>query len=193
MPTPMDADLQHVARVRSGDRHAYGELVERHREIVFRVAARIVGESDADDVAQDAFVRAYYRIDQFRAQGTFRAWLLQITRTTALNWLAKRRPQPAPEIERLADDEDEDRDRVPVRALEDKERRERLRGKVGLLTPHHRSVLVLRDVEGLEYAEIAETTGMPLGSVKGRLHRARAELIELLRRNSYDWELPDDA
>jgi DNA-directed RNA polymerase specialized sigma24 family protein len=54
-------------------------------------------------------------------------------------------------------------------------------------------VLVLRDLEGLTYDEIATTTGMPLGSVKGRLHRARAELIDALRRNTYDWELPDDS
>jgi RNA polymerase sigma-70 factor (ECF subfamily) len=59
------------------------------------------------------------------------------------------------------------------------------------LSPAHRAVLVLRDIEGLTYEEIAEVTETPLGSVKGRLHRARGELIDILRRNTYDWELPE--
>jgi RNA polymerase sigma-70 factor (ECF subfamily) len=81
--------------------------------------------------------------------------------------------------------------RTPARQLEDRERRERLARKLRLLRPEHRVVLVLRDLEGLAYEEIAVATGMPLGSVKGRLHRARAELIDVLRNNTYDWELPD--
>ena len=85
----------------------------------------------------------------------------------------------------------ESTERTPARLLEDSERRDRLTGKLRLLRPEHRLVLVLRDVEGLTYEEIAVATGMPLGSVKGRLHRARAELIDALRRNTYDWELPD--
>lgn len=74
--------------------------------------------------------------------------------------------------------------------LEERERRDRLQRKLDLLRPAHRAVLVLRDVEGLSYDEIAEITQSPLGSVKGRLHRARGELIDLLRANTYDWELP---
>ena len=74
--------------------------------------------------------------------------------------------------------------------LETRERRERLEGKLRLLRPEHRAVLVLRDLEGLPYEDIATATSMPLGSVKGRLHRARDELIDILRRNTYDWELP---
>ncbi len=79
----------------------------------------------------------------------------------------------------------------PASRLEDRERRERLRSKLALLRDSHRSVLVLRDLEGLSYQEIAELTDTPLGSVKGRLFRARAELVELLRNNTYDWELPE--
>ena len=71
------------------------------------------------------------------------------------------------------------------------ERRERLEGKLRMMRPAHRAVLVLRDVEGLSYEEIADVTASPLGSVKGRLHRARRELIKLLRANAYDWELPE--
>ena len=86
---------------------------------------------------------------------------------------------------------DDDRERTPAERLEDRERRERLELKIRLLSPPHRAVLVLRDVEGLSYEEIADVTESPLGSVKGRLHRARGELIDILRQNTYDWELPE--
>ncbi len=187
-----DAEL--VARSRAGERAAYEQLVARHRDVVFRVAARIVGDSNADDVAQDSFVRAYYRLGQYSGQGSFRSWLLQVTRSVALNFLRRNTPEPTDEIEALADDRRGAAPAVrsPAGALESKERRERLEMKLRRLGHDHRTVLVLRDVEGLSYAEIAEITEMPLGSVKGRLHRARAEMIDLLRRNTYDWELPDE-
>jgi RNA polymerase sigma-70 factor (ECF subfamily) len=79
--------------------------------------------------------------------------------------------------------------RLPAERLEVRERIERLERKLRGLTPQHRVVLVLRDAEGLSYEEIADITSTPLGSVKGRLHRARREFIDMLRANSYDWEL----
>jgi len=82
-------------------------------------------------------------------------------------------------------------ERTPAERLEGRERQQRLESKVRSLSPAHRAVLVLRDIEGLTYEEIAEVTETPLGSVKGRLHRARGELIDILRRNTYDWELPE--
>lgn len=159
--------------------------------MVFRVAARIVGPDEADDVAQDALVRAYYRLAQFRGGGPFRSWLLQVTRSVALNALRKRRPEPTEGVAELVA-EGKEVDRRPVSMLESKERRERLEVKVGSLRESHRDVLILRDIEGFSYEEIAEITQTPIGSVKGRLHRARAEMILLLRRNTYDWELPDE-
>jgi RNA polymerase sigma-70 factor, ECF subfamily len=79
---------------------------------------------------------------------------------------------------------------MPADQLELTERRERLALKLREIQPTHRLLLVLRDLEGLTYQEIADITDTPLGSVKGRLFRARRELIEVLRRNTYDWELP---
>ena len=111
---------------------------------------------------------------------------------TALDSLAARRRRAATSdvLDTEAGDGDESGTRVPARELEASERRERLRSKLRLLSDAHRTVLVLRDLEGLSYDEIAATTATPLGSVKGRLHRARAELADLLRRNTYDWGLP---
>jgi RNA polymerase sigma-70 factor (ECF subfamily) len=107
----------------------------------------------------------------------------------ALALQSRRRDDAAAERERGAAPVQE---RTPVDALEAGERRDRLAAKLRRLRSDHRSVLVLRDLEGLTYDEIAQLTDMPLGSVKGRLHRARRELISLLRANTYDWELPDE-
>ena len=190
----MEEDEKLVERTLAGDLSAYEALVERHRDVVFRVAARIVGPGEADDVSQDAFLRAFHRLGRFRATGPFRAWLLQITHNAALSALARRRHAPIADTEGEIDEEapvpEEAVERTPVERLEQRERRERLEAKLRMLRPAHRAVLVLRDVEGMSYEEIAEVTETPLGSVKGRLHRARNELIALLRANTYDWELP---
>jgi RNA polymerase sigma-70 factor, ECF subfamily len=184
----MDPDRELVDRTLAGEIAAFETLVERHREVVYRVAARTVGTADAEDVSQDAFLRAYHRLPSFRGEAPFRAWLLRIAHNAALNLQARRRPEPVDPV--IADDDPEPQ-RTPAERLEGRERRERLEGKIRLLSPTHRVVLVLRDIEGLSYEEIAEVTETPLGSVKGRLHRARTELIDILRRNTYDWELPE--
>ena len=184
----MDPDSQSVERTLAGDTAAFGVLVDRHREVVHRVAARVVGPDDAEDVAQEAFLRAFHRLDRFRGESPFRAWLLQITYNTAVS-AAGGGPSEVPDATEL-----EERAQLaemgPAMQLETRERRERLEGKLRLLRPEHRAVLVLRDLEGLPYEDIATATSMPLGSVKARLHRARGELIDILRRNTYDWELP---
>jgi RNA polymerase sigma-70 factor, ECF subfamily len=189
---PMDlGDDLLVERARAGDLAAFETLVERHRATVFRVAARLVGNHEAEDVTQDAFLRAYHRLGRFRGEASFRTWLLRITHNSAMDALGRRRRQAesddSDELERAPDVE---KTRQPAERLERSERLRRLEGKLELLRSEHRTVLVLRDVEGLSYEEIAEVADMPVGSVKGRLHRARDELIDFLRRNTYDWELP---
>ena len=186
--TIVDPDIELVERAQRGELDAFEELVERHRDVVFRVAARIVGPEEAQDASQDAFLRAFHRLDRFRGEGLFKSWLLQIAHNAALNAIARRRPEPIERPEELGEPIAEERS--PVSLLESSERRARLESKIRILRPEHRSVLVLRDVEGLSYEEIGEITEMPLGSVKGRIHRGREELIDLLRRNTYDWELP---
>jgi RNA polymerase sigma-70 factor (ECF subfamily) len=109
-----------------------------------------------------------------------------------LNALARRRTTTISAVpEELEPARGRAQTRTPVDELEDSERRDRLKQKLTLLSPPHRDVLVLRDLEGLSYGEVADMTGAPLGSVKGRLFRARRELIEILRANTYDWELPE--
>lgn len=186
----MDSDELLVAKTLDGELTAFEQLVERHRAIVFRVAARIVGPDDAADVSQDAFLRAFHRLDRFKAEAPFVRWLLQITHNVALDCLTRRQRH---DIEPLAPEPaspDGDPRRQPVSELERRERQDRLELKLRMLPENYRSLLVLRDLEDLPYEDIAQVLDMPLGSVKGRLHRARAELIGLLRNNTYDWELP---
>ena len=179
-----------MERTLAGDLGAFERLVERHRAVVHRVAARIAGEADAEDVAQDAFLRAFHRLSRFRGESPFRAWLLRIVHNAALDALARRRAAPIENDEEEGEHPEPGPGRTPADQLELSERRDRLAAKLRLMQPAHRAVLVLRDLEGLSYEEIAHVTDSPLGSVKGRLHRARRELIEILRANGYDWELP---
>lgn len=189
----MDPDQRLVNRALAGELSAFEELIEPHGPVVFRVAARVVGRQDAEDVAQEALLRAFHRLDRFTGRGAFRAWLLQIAHNTALNELARRTPEPAGATEDLGSGSGSaprSAERGPARLLEDAERRERLELKLSEMRDEHRAVLVLRDLEGLAYDQIAEITDTPVGTVKGRLHRARNELIDLMRHNTYDWELP---
>ncbi|MBV9197086.1 MAG: sigma-70 family RNA polymerase sigma factor [Solirubrobacterales bacterium] len=187
----MEPDEALIERTLTGDMTAFERLVERHQAVVFRTAARMVGPAEAEDVSQDALLRAFHGLPSFRRQASFRTWLLQITHHAAVNALTRsrrRRVDPAAEaeMEEIADPKPQ-----PVESLETSERRGRLQLKLGLLRPEYRALVVLRDLEGLSYDEIAQVLDMPLGSVKGRLHRARGELIALLRANTYDWELPE--
>jgi RNA polymerase sigma-70 factor, ECF subfamily len=187
LPESDDAEL--VRRATRGELTAFEQLVDRHRPVVVRVAARIVGTDEAEDVSQDAFLRAFHRLPNFRGDAPFRSWLLRITHNAALDHLGRRRPEPVdPET---LDTTETSPVREPAERLETRERIERLERKLHGLSPQHRTVLVLRDAEGLSYEEIAAITDAPVGSVKGRLHRARSEFIEMLRANTYDWELPE--
>jgi RNA polymerase sigma-70 factor, ECF subfamily len=187
---PADADQAYVQATLRGDLRAFEALVERHRDVVVRVAARIVGREEAEDVSQDAFLRAFHRLPRFRADASFRAWLLQIAHNAAIDHLNRRRPEPVEAVEGHEDPEVAVT-RLPAERLESRERMARLERKLRGLSPDGRVALVLRDIEGLSYEEIAEITEAPLGTVKVRLFRARRDLIEMLRRNTYDWELPE--
>jgi len=187
-----DPDGRLVQETLAGDLAAFEQRVDRHRAVVYRVAARVVGREEAEDATQETFLRAYHRLPRFRGESAFRSWLLRIAHNTAVNAARRRLPEPVE-----VDDQGDTAmvaptAREPVSALEESERRERLELKLRELRPEHRAVLVLRDLEGMPYEEIATVTETPVGSVKGRLHRARREMIGIMRANTYDWELPDE-
>ena len=186
-----DPDGALVSETLAGDHAAFERLVERHRPAVVRVAARVVGRDEAEDVAQETFLRAYGHLPRFQGKSAFKSWLLKIAHNTALNAARRRVPEPvAPDAEACLAASISTLDPAP--ALEALERREWLMRKLAQLRAEHLVVLVMRDMEGFAYDEIATITNMPLGSVKGRLHRARSELITAMRLSNYDWNLPVD-
>jgi RNA polymerase sigma-70 factor (ECF subfamily) len=187
-----DPDQPLVQAALRGDLHAFERLVERHRDIVFRVAARLVGsDEEAEDVTQDTFLRAFHRLDRYRGEAAFRSWLLRIAHNTAVTYVTRKRAPSHSPLDALAEDVAAAEQRGgPAEQLERRERLKRLDTKIKGLSPGHRAVLVLRDIEGLSYDEIARVTDAPIGTVKARLHRARDEFVDVLRHNTYDWELP---
>ncbi len=171
--------------------------MRRYRDRVYRLVASVVGPQEADDVAQDTFLRAFHTLRDFRGDGPFAAWLLRIARNTALNAAARRRPLAIgdPRDRELGSDahlpaSDSAYEKTPAETLEDRERRQRFLAKMRELGGDYTVVLVLREFEELSYEEIARILDVPIGTVKTHLHRARHKLIDLLRSNTYDWGLP---
>jgi RNA polymerase sigma-70 factor, ECF subfamily len=187
-----DPDQPLVRAALGGDLRAFEQLVERHRDVVFRVVARLVADDgEAEDLTQDTFLRAFHRLERYRGVAPFRSWLLRIAHNTAVTYVTQSGRFATHPLDAAGDEVAGAVEAgSPADHLERRERRQRLDKKLKGLGRTHRTVLVLRDIEGLSYEEIARITASPVGSVKGRLHRARSEFIDVLRHNTYDWELP---
>jgi RNA polymerase sigma-70 factor (ECF subfamily) len=176
-------DLALVERARSGDLDAFNALVEAHQDHLYALVARLVPDRDqAADAVQEAFYNAYRHLAGFRG-GSVRSWLGRIAINAAMDAqrFVKRRPaQPYPELE------DEDwQPRAPETAEPERtavqaERTRALAAALALITPDQRTAIVLYDVEGYDYQEIADLTGVSLGTVKSRIHRGRLALRVLL-------------
>lgn len=153
--------------------------MRRHQERVYAVARRIVRRHDvADDVAQEAFVRAYRSLDRFDLARPFGPWVTRIAANLAVNYVRspRAREQPLPEDFTLASG----KDGTPLQALLDGEAHERIGTALAALNKEQRAVLVLRVFEDLSYQEIAEALGIAIGTVMSRLSRGRERLREAL-------------
>jgi RNA polymerase sigma-70 factor (ECF subfamily) len=174
----MDDDRLLVDRARRGEADAFGELVGRYQHrIVSFVRALVSDAADAEDVAQEAFLRAYRAIRQFRGQSSFKTWLYQIATNVARTHLDKRRTRR----EDQPDDSGESgtaMGELPsgVDVEADAIRRDQIDRALATLSAEQREIVVLRDVEGLEYREIATALDIPIGTVESRLFRARQRL-----------------
>jgi RNA polymerase sigma-70 factor, ECF subfamily len=181
-----DAEL--VLRCRDGDRGSFDELVRRHYALGFNTAFRMLGDRDlAADAIQAAFVRAYKAIGRFRQDATFATWLYRIVTNVCLDRL--RQLEKTAQSLTLPDDDGDgaleemevaDRRGGPVEGAERKERQALVHEALQRLAPEHRAVLVLYDLHGSSYEEIAAALDVPLGTVKSRLNRARHALKEKL-------------
>ena len=163
------SDEELVARFRSGDQHAFTTLVSRHERRVFNIAFRMLGRAEeARDATQEAFLACYRNLDRFRGESAFTTWLHRIAVNASHDVLRKKVPEPVAEIEETGEAGPDLADQAAA-AIDV----QRALMAVGL---DFRAVLVLHDVQGLPYEEVAEILGIPLGTVKSRLHRGRVAL-----------------
>lgn len=185
-PRPSGAeDARLVRRVRDGDRDAFEQLVRRHLRAAHRVALRRTGDPhDAEDVCQDAFVKALRRIEDCGRPERFRGWLLAIVRNTALNMMDRRGRRESEPLASATDGPRSGDD--PDRAFERSRLRDRLSEAMDRLPPMQRDVLALHDYEGWTHREIAEELGMAPGTSRYHLHEARKSMrAELSASPSY--------
>jgi RNA polymerase sigma-70 factor (ECF subfamily) len=177
-----------IAQVQRGQHELFYELVRPYERRVYAAAMAILrNEADAEDVAQEAMLKAFANIRQFRAEARFSTWLIQITVNEAL---MRRRRERTVVMEGIDDSRDDEADyaprdfadwrEIPSEALERKEIRQRLTAALGTLDRKYREVFVLRDMEHLNIQETAEALGISVASVKTRLLRARLMLRDLL-------------
>jgi RNA polymerase sigma-70 factor (ECF subfamily) len=180
-----DDDRRLIAECLGGRRDAFGDLVSRYQARLYNAAIRLVDNpEDAADVVQDAFLNAYQSLRSFKGDAEFFTWLYRIAFNTAISLKRKRRA--AVSLEASANGEhglepDDPSEYVrPGLALQRSEEERLLYAALARLSGEHRDVLVMKDLEGLKYEEIAEVMGVPIGTVRSRLHRARLELRDLL-------------
>ncbi len=181
-------DAQH------GDLEAFNRLVLAYQDLVYTQAYRIMGEqATAEDATQEAFINAYRNLSHYRG-GSFRAWLMRIVTNACYDELRRQRRRPSVPLEPVDDYGEEiesprwdiDPSDLPEDEAVRKELRSAIQTCLNRLPPEFRTVVVLVDVQGMDYTEAAQAAGAPLGTVKSRLARARLRLQECLRGF---WEL----
>ncbi len=181
------ADGEILRRCLAGDEAAYRELVERYQRQVFSLARRMLGNAeDAEDLTQETFVRMFRALDRYDSSRPFPAWLFTIATRLCIDHLRRRRVRPISMVQHdPAADEDytleiEDKGLRPDELAAHAEEEDRVRDLIDALPHHYRIVVLLRHQQDLSYEEIAEALHLPLGTVKARIHRARALLKQHL-------------
>ncbi|MCU0727454.1 MAG: sigma-70 family RNA polymerase sigma factor [Planctomycetes bacterium] len=174
----MTDDRELVRQALSGSGPAFETLVERYQDRVYRVALRYLGRhQDAEETAQETFMRAFTKLETYDAERPFPTWLLSICANAARDTLRRRGRRPeAP----MPESDPPDRRPGPARGAVEREEAERLREAVARLDEEKRLAVVLRYFEGLSLAEIADVTGTEVATLKVRLFRARQELFRMM-------------
>ena len=179
-----------VNRVISGDTEAFEALVLEHQNKVYSLALRMVGnEEDARDMAQEAFIRAYGSLAGFRGDSKFSVWLYRLTSNICIDFLRSRGKKRTVSMTWAGDDGEDageleipDETWSPENQLERSLTRESVRRGLESLSPQYREILLLREINGLSYAEIAGALSLEEGTVKSRIFRARKKLCDFLLR-----------
>jgi len=174
----------------SGDIAAFETLIQQYEKLIYNIAWRIMGNAeDAKDIAQEAIIKIYRNLASCKSLAQFKAWAAKITHNACMDELRRRKGKTAESYDAMIEDGREDTSRGgilppdpndPEAALLRKELGGLINDGLSRLSDEHRALLVLRDVQGLTYEEIAEITNLPLGTVKSRISRGRSRLKEIL-------------
>ena len=179
-------DTELIDACLAGKTEAFGQLVVRHQDRLYNTLVKVLGSTDdARDVAQEAFVHAFQKLHTFRGNSAFYSWLFRIAMNAAISEKRKTRRMTVSvdSVREQSGDEpvDSHPESQPSHAIELSERQQMVQAALGELSQEFRTALVLKEMEGLKYEEIAEVVGCPVGTVRSRIHRARSEMREKLR------------
>ena len=172
-----------------GRTEAFGVLVERYQDRLFNAVCRFLDSAeDAQDVVQESFLSAYQSLKGFKGGSRFFTWLYRIAMNHAIDLKRKRRTLQylAPHHEEDSQPVDQSEFSRPSEKAERLEEQEMLQRALAQLSGEHRIVLILKDIDGMKYEEMADTLDVPIGTIRSRLHRARAELRELLEQEEHE-------
>ena len=176
-----------IQAVLDGDVNAYEALVKEYEKNVYNLALRMTGNSeDAADMAQEAFIKAYNSLTAFRGDSKFSVWLYRIVSNVCLDFLRSRSRKQTVSLSTENDDGEEveldiaDETHSPEQLLDRSLTRDAVRRGLAALPPDHREILLLREIQGLSYEEIADVLGLEAGTVKSRKFRARKKLCSFL-------------
>jgi RNA polymerase sigma-70 factor (ECF subfamily) len=182
-------DDELVRRAQRGNTEAFEELVRRYESRVYNITYRLLGnEEDAAEALQDTFIRAYRAISRFKFKSSFYTWLYRIATNVSLTKLRRRKTQDTISLDEPIKDTDDlqfdipDSQYTPEQVFEQKRLREKLQEAIDRLPAEYRTVVVMRDLQGLSNEEVSKTLGLSVPAVKSRLHRGRMALREQLAR-----------
>ena len=192
----MDDNLL-VHQAKKGSREAFAALMELYQTKVYNLALRMTGSAeDAADLCQETFINVWKGLPNFQGGSSFSTWLYRLANNVCIDFIRREKNRKGMDVLSLNDDEKDydelipDNGPSPQAQLEQRERRAALNKALGQLSEEHRQVLLLREVSGLSYAEIAEAVGLEEGTVKSRIARARLSLRNILREEGNFFENP---
>jgi len=180
-------DNRLITECREGNTAAFGELVSRYQDRLFNTVVRLCDNAeDARDVVQEAFLHAYQSLHSFKGDSLFFTWLYRIAVNTAISMKRKKRlvlrMPPTGEGGSTIEPLDPSETNRPGHAMEMAEEERKVHEALQKLSVEHRSVLVMKDMEGMKYEDMADVLGVPVGTIRSRLHRARLEMRDILLR-----------
>lgn len=181
-----------------GDMQSFEELMYQYEKKVYNVALRVFkNPEDAKDISQDVFIKIYKNLDKFDNKSSFSTWIYRITTNTCIDELRKRKGKETVSIDNdIEDDEGRfkrefaDNEPTPEEKVISKEGESEIIKSMNTLSDEHRTIIVMRDIEGLSYTEISEIIGVSIGTVKSRISRARLQLKNIiLKREQKDFKV----